>query len=101
MAFLAATALAGVGFGAGFQGGIRLVAPLAAPGERAGVLSVLYIVSYLGLGVPAVLAGLAVVHGVGLLDTTYWYGLAVILLALLAAANLMRIPDRAATELRS
>ncbi len=101
VAFLAATALAGVGFGAGFQGGIRLVAPLAAPGERAGVLSVLYIVSYLGLGVPAVLAGLAVVQGVGLLDTTYWYGLAVILLALLATANLMRIPDRAAAELSS
>ncbi len=97
-AFLAATALAGVGFGAGFQGGIRLVAPLASPGERAGVLSVLYIVSYLGLGVPAVLAGLAVVHGVGLLDTTYWYGLAVILLAILATANLIRTPAQASRK---
>jgi hypothetical protein len=94
-AFLVATALAGIGFGAGFQGGIRLVAPLASPGERAGVLSVLYIISYLGLGVPAVLAGLAVVHGVGLLDTTYWYGLAVILLAMLATANLIRTPAHA------
>jgi hypothetical protein len=91
-AFLAATGLAGVGFGAGFQGGIRLVAPLAAPGDRAGVLSVLYIVSYLGLGVPAVLAGVAVVHGVGLLATTYWYGAAVILLAVLATVNLVRVP---------
>lgn len=92
---LAATAVAGVGFGAGFAGGIRLVAPLAAPTERAGVLSVLYIVSYLGLGVPAVLAGLAVVHGGGLLHTTYWYGAAVILLAVLATGNLVRIPKRA------
>jgi predicted MFS family arabinose efflux permease len=100
-AFLAATALAGVGFGAGFQGGIRLVAPLATPGERAGVLSLLYIVSYLGLGVPAVLAGLAVVQGVGLVDTTYWYGLAVILLAMLATANLIRIPAHTAKELIS
>jgi predicted MFS family arabinose efflux permease len=91
-AFLAATAVAGVGFGAGFQGGIRLVAPLAAPSDRAGVLSVLYIVSYLGLGVPAVLAGLAVVHGIGLLDTTYGYGAAVVLLALLATVNLIRFP---------
>jgi hypothetical protein len=41
----AGTALAGVGFGAGFQGGIRLVAPLARPDQRAGVLSVLYTVS--------------------------------------------------------
>jgi hypothetical protein len=91
-AFLAATALAGVGFGAGFQGGIRLVAPLAEPSESAGVLSVLYIVSYVGLGVPAVLAGLAVVHGLGLLETTYWYGAAVIFLAVLATVNLIRIP---------
>jgi MFS family permease len=89
---LAASALAGIGFGAGFQGGIRLVAPLAAPTERAGVLSVLFIVSYLGLGVPAVLAGLAIVRGVGLLDTTYVYGIAVILLATIATANLVRIP---------
>jgi MFS family permease len=100
-AFIAATALAGAGFGAGFQGGIRLVAPLAMPGERAGVLSLLYIVSYLGLGVPAVLAGLAVVHGVGLLDTTYWYGLAVILLAMLASVNLLRLPAHTAKELIS
>jgi hypothetical protein len=91
-AFLAATALAGVGFGAGFQGGIRLVAPLAVPSERGGVLSVLFIVSYLGLGVPAVLAGLAVVHGLGLLETTYVYGAAVIFLAVLATVNLIRIP---------
>jgi len=47
-AFFAGTALAGVGFGAGFQGGIRLVAPLAQPDQRAGVLSVLSTVSYLG-----------------------------------------------------
>ena len=89
---LVATAVAGVGFGAGFQGGIHLVAPLAGPNERAGVLSVLYIVSYLGLGVPAVVAGLVVVHGGGLLNTTYGYGAAVILLALTATANLVRIP---------
>ncbi len=53
--FFAGTAIAGVGFGGGFQGGIRLVIPLAGERERAGVLSLLYIVSYLGLGVPAVM----------------------------------------------
>ena len=34
--FFLGTAIAGVGFGAGFQGGIRLVAPLAHPDQRAG-----------------------------------------------------------------
>jgi hypothetical protein len=89
--FFAGTAVAGVGFGGGFQGGIRLVAPLAHPDQRAGVLSVLFTVSYLGLGIPAVLAGLAVVHGGGLVTTSYEYGLAVIALGLVATVNLIRI----------
>ena len=83
--------MAGFGFGAGFQGGIRLVAPLAHPDQRAGVLSVLFTVSYLGLGIPAVAAGLAVVRGGGLVATSYEYGLAVIVLAVFAAANLIRL----------
>jgi MFS family permease len=89
--FFAGTAVAGIGFGAGFQGGIRLVAPLAHPDQRAGVLSTLFIVSYVGLGVPAVLAGLAVVDGGGLITTSYEYGLAVIVLGLVATINLIRI----------
>jgi MFS family permease len=88
--FFAGTAVAGIGFGAGFQGGMRLVAPLAHPDQRAGVLSALFIVSYVGLGVPAVLAGLAVVHGSGLMTTSYEYGLAVIVLGLIASINLIR-----------
>lgn len=89
--FFAGTALAGIGFGAGFQGGMRLVAPLAHPDQRAGVLSTLFIVSYVGLGVPAVLAGLAVVHGGGLIITSYEYGLGVIVLGVVATINLFRI----------
>jgi predicted MFS family arabinose efflux permease len=91
LGFFAGTAVAGVGFGAGFQGGIRLVAPLARPEQRAGVLSVLFTVSYLGLGVPAVAAGFAVAKGGGLVTTSYEYGVAVIVLALLATVNLIRL----------
>jgi hypothetical protein len=93
--FFAGTALAGVGFGAGFQGGIRLVAPLARPDQRAGVLSVLYTVSYLGLGIPAVAAGFAVAKGGGLVATSYEYGGAVIVLAALATVNLIRLRTHA------
>jgi hypothetical protein len=70
LGFFAGTAVAGVGFGAGFQGGIRLVAPLARPAQRAGVLSVLFTISYLGLGVPAIAAGFAVAKGGGLEATS-------------------------------
>jgi predicted MFS family arabinose efflux permease len=91
LGFFAGTAVAGVGFGAGFQGGIRLVAPLARPDQRAGVLSVLFTISYLGLGIPAVAAGFAVAKGGGLVATSYEYGVAVIVLAAFASVNLIRL----------
>ena len=75
--FFAGTAVSGIGFGAGFQGGIRTVVPQAAPHERAGLLSVLFTISYLGMGVPAVGAGLLAVHGAGLLGAARYYGIAV------------------------
>jgi MFS family permease len=91
LTFFAGTIVAGIGFGAGFQGGIRLVAPLAHLHQRAGLLSVLYVVSYLGMGIPAIAAGVAVVHGGGLVATSYEYGLAIIVLAAIATLNLTRL----------
>jgi len=86
--FFAGTAVSGIGFGSGFQGGIRTVVPQAAPHERAGVISLLFTISYLGLGVPAVGAGFLAVHGAGLLGAARYYGLALIVLAALALAGL-------------
>ena len=88
--FMIATGVAGIGFGSGFQGAIRMVVPLVAAHERAGVLALLYVVSYLGLGVPAVVAGFLVVHAGGLFDTAREYGVAVIVLAALAGVGLLR-----------
>jgi predicted MFS family arabinose efflux permease len=88
--FFIGSVTAGAGFGSGFQGGIRTVVPLAAAHQRAGLVSLLYVVSYLGLGVPAVLAGFGVVHGGGLIDTTRYYGAAVIALAAVALVGLLR-----------
>jgi MFS family permease len=88
--FFAGTAVSGIGFGSGFQGGIRTVVPAAAPHERAGVLSLLFTVSYLGLGVPAVAAGFLAVHGAGLTGAARDYGAALIVLAALAFAALSR-----------
>lgn len=79
--------VAGTGFGAGFQGAIRTVVPLASANERAGVLSIIYLISYLSMGLPAVLGGIRVVHGGGLLGTASEFGLAVMALAVLALAG--------------
>ena len=91
--FFAGTAVSGLGFGSGFQGGIRTVVPQAAPHERAGVLSLLFTVAYLGMGVPAVGAGFLAVHGLGLLGAARYYGLALIVLAALALAGLHQARD--------
>jgi MFS family permease len=88
--FFAGTAVSGIGFGAGFQGGIRTVVPQAAPHERAGVLSLLFVISYLGMGVPAVAAGFGATDGLGLLGSARDYGIALIVLAGLALAGLRR-----------
>jgi MFS family permease len=94
--FFAGTVVSGLGFGSGFQGGIRTVVPRAAPHERAGVLSLLFVISYLGMGVPAVAAGFRIVHGGGLVGTARDYGAAIILLAVLAGAGLLRTRIREA-----
>ncbi|MFD3457660.1 MFS transporter [Streptomyces sp. NPDC058691] len=87
--FFTGSAIAGVGFGCGFQGGIRSVIPLTEAHERSGVLSLLYVVSYLGMGLPAVIAGYLVVHAGGLITTAREYGAAIIVLALLALVGLL------------
>ncbi|HEY0935345.1 MAG TPA: MFS transporter [Trebonia sp.] len=88
--FFAGTAVSGIGFGSGFQGGIRTVVPLAAPHERAGVLSLVFVVAYLGMGVPVVAAGFLAVHGAGIIGAARDYGVALIVLAGLALVALAR-----------
>ncbi len=92
--FFAATLVAGGGFGAAFQGALRTVMPLAREHERAGLLSLLYVVSYLALGVPAMIGGVLAVNSGDLVRTAVEYGLGVVVLALLALAALAarRVP---------
>ncbi|HEX6450500.1 MAG TPA: MFS transporter [Trebonia sp.] len=87
--FFLCSVVAGVGLGAGFQGGIRTVSPLAAPHERAGLLSVLYVVCYCGMGIPSVIAGVLAVHGGGLISAARDYAVFVIVFAIAALAGLV------------
>jgi MFS family permease len=86
--FFVGTAISGIGFGSGFQGGIRTVVPLAQAHERTGVISLLFVISYLGMGVPSVAAGYLTVHGQGLIGATRQYGVALIVLGVLALTGL-------------
>jgi MFS family permease len=91
---LAGASVAGFGFGASFSGLFRKLLPLAAPEERAGLLSAFYVQSYLAFSLPAILAGLAAQH-LGLELTTDIYGAAIILLSVMSLFAL-RPPRRAA-----
>ena len=97
--FFVGTAIAGMGFGTGFQGAVRSIVPFAAPHERAGVLSIVFIVSYLSMGVPAIAAGVLVARHGNILGTGKGFGLVVMTLALAAvlAAGLRMAAGRTQT----
>jgi predicted MFS family arabinose efflux permease len=82
--FFAGTSIAGIGFGTGFQGAVRSIVPFAAPHERAGVLSIVFIVSYLSMGVPAIAAGVLLARHGDIIATAGQFGRVVIALALAA-----------------
>jgi len=82
--FFAGTSIAGMGFGTGFQGAVRSIVSFAAPHERAGVLSIVFIVSYLSMGLPAVAAGVLVARHGDIIGTGKEFGVVVMVLALAA-----------------
>ncbi len=82
--FFVGAVVAGAGFGSGFQGALRTVVAAAAPHERAGVLSVIFVVSYLAMGIPAIIAGLVVANWGHLLLVAQGYGAMVMALAAVA-----------------
>jgi MFS family permease len=88
--FWLAAVVAGVGFGAAFQGALRSVAMAVGAHERAGVISVLFVVSYVGFGVPAILAGIAVSHTGDIMATAREYGVGVMVLCAVALVALKR-----------
>jgi MFS family permease len=92
--FLLAAILAGIGFGAGFQGGVRSVIATASPAQRAGVLSVVFVVAYVAMGLPAVIAGLVAAATGNLVGTGLGFGAFVLALAMLALrATTVSTPD--------
>jgi predicted MFS family arabinose efflux permease len=95
--FFIGTVIAGAGFGAGFQGGLRTIVTLAGPAERAGVISVAYIICYLAMGLPAILAGVLVVHST-VTRTAQQLGITVIALAAITAVGTILSARRTARQ---
>ncbi len=91
-AFFIGTAIAGLGFGAAFNGSLRSLASLAEARERAGLMAGFYVLSYVAFSVPAIGAGLST--GLfGLHATALGLGT---MLALMAATALLMMSRRVA-----
>src|SRR5215212_2536628 len=86
--FFVAAVVSGFGFGGAFLGAMATVTRGVAPGERAGLLSSVFVASYLAFSVPAIAAGIAAGE-IGLTRTAEIYGAAVIVLALAATVALL------------
>jgi hypothetical protein len=95
--YLVASAIAGVGFGAGFQGPVRSMAPQATDEQRPALLSAVFLVAYVGLGVSAVIPGALISSGATL--TAVAIGLAVALAVLTAPALYATTCARTAHEI--
>jgi MFS family permease len=83
-------AIAGVGFGACFTAALRLIFPLAAPHQRAGVVAGIYVVSYIAFGVPIVIAG-QLTETLGQVPTVSGYAALTVVLALISLIAQIRI----------
>jgi MFS family permease len=91
------SAIAGVGFGAGFQAPLRMLLATAAPTHRAGLLSTIYVVSYLAFGVPAVIGGL-LEPSIGLVPVIAGYGGFIVLAAVVALVLQLTSKEAATVE---
>jgi MFS family permease len=88
--FLAASALAGVGFGLAFMGSLRHLSAAIPADRRAEVMSAFYIVGYLSLALPAIAAGF-IANAIGLSETFELLSAGVVVVALTVAAGGRRI----------
>ena len=88
-AFFVGSIIAGLGFGAAFNGTLRSLVPLAEAHERAGMMSTFFALSYLAFSVPAIAAGL-LAGRIGLQAASIGYGLLLVALGCVALATMAR-----------
>jgi MFS family permease len=91
---MAGQSIAGAGFGACLTASLLLIFPLAPAHQRAGVVTVIYVIAYIAFGVPVVIAG-QLAGSLGLVPTVFWYSTVTVLLALISLGAQLLLRRRA------
>ena len=91
--YLIGSGIAGVGFGTAFVAVVALLGSVTPAAERGRVFAAVFVASYLGFSVPAVVAGAATGH-FGLRTTYVGYSVYVIILVLLAGLSALIVARR-------
>lgn len=92
--YLIGAVIAGVGFGTSFVGIMAKIGAVTAPADRGRVFAAVFLVSYTGFSVPALVAGLFA-STVGLRTTAIGYATFVIALVVIAATSAVVVNRRA------
>jgi MFS family permease len=80
----------GAGFGLTFSGSVRLLVPKAQTHERAGLFAAIFLVAYLGFGLPVILAGLLLAP-LGLPAIAVAFAIAIVALAAAGTVRQVRL----------
>jgi MFS family permease len=94
--FYLGSTVAGLGIGAMMGGSIRALSVLPRHSERGEFFAGAYMIGYVALSVPAIVAGICAVH-IGLVAVTVGYGIGVSALALVAGGFALRPSKAVAT----
>lgn len=84
--FLLGTGIAGVGFGATWNGAYRMLTADVTADDRAGLVAAIFVVAYLSFSIPTIAAGVASQH-YGIRDTALGYDAVVAVLVAVAAVR--------------
>ncbi|WP_342000264.1 MFS transporter [Microbacterium sp. LWH7-1.2] len=87
-AYLAGTAIAGIGVGASLLGALRMLTTAADPEHRAGAISAVYVAAYVGLALPTILVG-ALASTLGLANAFLAFEAAVVAFAVVSLIGLV------------
>ncbi len=92
--YLVGSAIAGIGFGTGFQGPVRSLISLATPDERPALMSAVFMVAYLGLGIAAIIPGALLNTGIALPTVTVELAAALAVLTAVTLCATLRMRAR-------